>query len=457
MIRLFNHHLSLRTLLLALIEGTLLFLSVVFGLQLDEPGRVIARPYLDGLLFAAVMLVAMLGLGLYPAGAEPFRTTALRVLVAYAVSLLLIVLLFTVMPALLLGQEVMVWISALALLSILAVRWTVQGITDLGLPKRRILVVGNGPEAESVVALLEDRQGRRNIEFAGYFRAQPDERARLAESLSPLRGLSRLVRQQQVSEIVVATRERRGGVLPLRELLDARLSGVQVMDTETFFERESGILRLDNLRASWMIYGSGFRQSMLRDAVKRLFDVTVSCALLLLSLPLILGAMLAIYLESGKPIFYTQERVGRGGHSFRIIKLRSMRQDAEADGKARWATVNDSRITRVGLFLRKSRIDELPQLWSVLKGDMSFVGPRPERPVFVKQLIAEVPFYDIRHSIKPGVTGWAQVRHPYGSTIADSMKKLEFDLYYVKNHSLFLDLVILLETVQVVLLGKGAR
>jgi sugar transferase (PEP-CTERM system associated) len=457
MIRLFNHHLSLRTLLLALIEGTLLFLSVVFGLQLDEPGRVIARPYLDGLLFAAVMLVAMLGLGLYPAGAEPFRTTALRVLVAYAVSLLLIVLLFTVMPALLLGQEVMVWISALALLSILAVRWTVQGITDLGLPKRRILVVGNGPEAESVVALLEDRQGRRNIEFAGYFRAQPDERVRLAESPSPLRGLSRLVRQQQVSEIVVATRERRGGVLPLRELLDARLSGVQVMDTETFFERESGILRLDNLRASWMIYGSGFRQSLLRDAVKRLFDVTVSCALLLLSLPLILGAMLAIYLESGKPIFYTQERVGRGGHSFRIIKLRSMRQDAEADGKARWATVNDSRITRVGLFLRKSRIDELPQLWSVLKGDMSFVGPRPERPVFVKQLIAEVPFYDIRHSIKPGVTGWAQVRHPYGSTIADSMKKLEFDLYYVKNHSLFLDLVILLETVQVVLLGKGAR
>jgi sugar transferase (PEP-CTERM system associated) len=457
MIRLFNHHLSARTMLLASLEGALLFMSVVLGVQLDDPGRLIDQPYVDGALFMAIMLVAMLGLGLYPASAEPFRTTALRVLVAYALSLLLVVMGFYVLPDMLLGQEVMTWISVLALCSILVVRWIAQGITDLGLPKRRILVVGNGPEAAAVAAQLRDSSGQRNIEYAGTFRAIPEAGVREDGLQASPRGLAQVLRQQQVSEIVVATRERRGGVLPLRELLDARLSGIRVMDAETFYEREQSVVRLDNLRASWMIYGEGFRQSTIRDLVKRLFDVVVSGALLLLSLPVLLLGMLAIYLETGAPVFYAQERVGRGGRPFRIVKLRSMRQDAEADGKARWATVNDSRITRVGMFLRKSRIDELPQLWSVLKGDMSFVGPRPERPVFVKQLIEQVPFYDIRHSIKPGVTGWAQVRHTYGSTVADSMKKLEYDLYYVKNHSLFLDLVILLETIQVVLLGKGAR
>lgn len=457
MIRLFNHHLSARTILLAMLEGALLFMSVVLGVQLDDPGRLIQDPYIDGALFMAIMLVAMLGLGLYPASAEPFPTTALRVLVAYALSLLMIVMGFYVLPDLLLGQEVMAWISLLALCSILLVRWIAQGITDLGLPSRRILVVGNGHEAESVVSLLRDAGVHRNIRFVGLFRAYPESDAREEGRPPAPRGLAQVIRQQRATEIVVATRERRGGVLPLRELLDARLAGIQVMDTESFYEREQSVLRLDNLRASWMIYGGGFKQSALRDLVKRVFDIVTSVALLVISLPVLAVAMLAIYLETGRPVFYSQERVGRGGQPFRILKLRSMRQDAEADGRARWATLNDSRITGVGMFLRKSRIDEIPQLWSVLKGDMSFVGPRPERPVFVRQLIAQVPFYDIRHSIKPGVTGWAQVRHTYGSTVTDSIKKLEYDLYYVKNHSLFLDLVILLETIQVVLLGKGAR
>ena len=229
------------------------------------------------------------------------------------------------------------------------------------------------------------------------------------------------------------------------------------MDLQSFYEREEGVLRIDSMRASWMIFGNGFDQGISRDVVKRLFDVIASAGLLLLAAPILLVAMIAVVIESGFPIFYSQERVGQGGERFRILKLRSMRQDAEKDGKARWAVANDSRVTRVGAFLRKTRIDELPQLWTVLRGDMSFVGPRPERQVFVDQLTEKIPFYDVRHSVKPGVTGWAQVRYPYGASIEDGLKKLEYDLYYVKNHSLFLDLMIMVETIQVVLLGKGAR
>jgi len=191
--------------------------------------------------------------------------------------------------------------------------------------------------------------------------------------------------------------------------------------------------------------------------VKRLFDLGAAAGLIVLTLPLLLIAMIAVMLESGWPIFYTQERVGHAGKRFRIIKLRTMRQDAESDGKPRWAGVNDSRVTRVGGFLRRTRIDELPQLWNVLRGDMSFVGPRPERPYFVEQLTEQIPFYDVRHSVKPGVTGWSQVRYAYGASMEDGLAKLQYDLYYVKNHSLFLDLMILVETVQVVTLGKGAR
>jgi len=230
-----------------------------------------------------------------------------------------------------------------------------------------------------------------------------------------------------------------------------------VMDITSFYERELGVLKIDNLRASWLIFSSGFDQGLFRDMIKRSFDVAVSLVLLAVTLPILLVAMFAIFLESGAPVFYRQERVGQGGVPFTILKLRTMAQDAEKDGRPRWAGANDPRITAVGRFLRRSRIDELPQLFNVLRGDMSFVGPRPERPFFVQHLLEDIPYYDVRHSVKPGVTGWSQVRYPYGASVDDSLAKLQYDLYYVKNHSLFLDLLILVDTVQVVLLGKGAR
>jgi sugar transferase (PEP-CTERM system associated) len=265
------------------------------------------------------------------------------------------------------------------------------------------------------------------------------------------------VRQLGIHEIIVAVRQQRGGVLPLRALLDCRLKGVQVTDLARFFERVHGQVPIESLKVSWLIYGDGYRQNLVRNFVKRVFDIVASCGLLVAAAPVMVLAASMIALESGGPIIYRQERVGRGGRTFTVLKFRSMSRDAEKDGKATWAVANDTRVTRVGRLLRRTRIDELPQLINVMKGEMSFVGPRPERPEFVAMLTEQIPFYAVRNSVKPGLTGWAQVRYSYGATIEQSVKKLEYDLYYVKNHTLLLDLVILLETVRVVLLGEGAR
>ena len=245
--------------------------------------------------------------------------------------------------------------------------------------------------------------------------------------------------------------------MPLRELLDCKLAGVRVFDITTYFERMLGQIRIDFVNAGWLIFGDGFNQGFYRTAVKRVFDILCSVVLILLAAPIMVVTAIAIKLESQGPVFYRQDRVGANNKTFKVSKFRSMGTDAEKDGKPRWAAAQDDRVTRVGLIIRRLRVDELPQLFNVLTGDMSLVGPRPERPFFVEQLTNEIPYYAVRHSIKPGVTGWAQVRYQYGSTIEDAQEKLQYDLYYVKNHSLFLDCVILFETVGVVLTGKGAR
>jgi len=282
-------------------------------------------------------------------------------------------------------------------------------------------------------------------------------------AVSPQRILPRIVsivdtvKRHGIDEIIMAVRERRGDTLTLNELLTCKLAGVRVVEQSTFFEHIGGELRIDALRASWLIFGDGFRQGRMRSLVKRTFDLAASLILLVATLPVMLATAVAIALESSGPVLYRQERVGRQSKPFKVYKFRSMRTDAEADGVPRWANANDSRITRVGQFIRRTRIDELPQIFNVLKGDMSFVGPRPERSYFVDQLAEQIPFYSARHSIKPGITGWAQVSYRYGSSVDDALHKLQFDLYYVKNHTIFLDLLILLKTVKVVLSGDGAR
>jgi len=320
---------------------------------------------------------------------------------------------------------------------------------------RRVMVLGTGAEAVAVEQSL--RGGDVNV--VGFYPVSSNDAPQVPQSriLSGDPTLADITRKLRVDEIIVAVGERRGGGMPLNELLDCKLAGVRVLDLSSYFERALGQVRLDSLRASWLIFGDGFRQGIIRTFVKRLFDVIVATLLIILTLPVMLLSSMLILLETGFPVFYRQERVGQGGKLFRVTKFRSMRIDAEHDGTPRWAASNDDRVTGVGRVLRRYRIDELPQLFNVLKGEMSLVGPRPERPYFVDQLTREIPFYAARHSIKPGLTGWAQVRYHYGATLDDAAEKLQFDLYYVKNHSLFLDLVILFETVVVVITGEGAQ
>jgi sugar transferase (PEP-CTERM system associated) len=344
--------------------------------------------------------------------------------------------------------------ALLALAAIVVIRIWAAHSSFMPVLARRVMVLGTGPEAKAVEQSLRPGQFR----VVGFYPLRGDATdvppARLIPTDSPL---VEIVRKLKVNEIIVAVGERRGGAMPLNELLECKLAGVRVLDLSSYFERALGQVRLDSLRASWLIFGDGFRQGLLRTIVKRIFDVAVAAILLVVTLPLMLITALLILLESGFPIFYRQERVGLAGRIIRVTKFRSMRTDAEVDGKPRWAASNDERVTRMGRFIRKYRIDELPQLVNVLKGDMSLVGPRPERPFFVEQLTQTTPFYAARHSVKPGLTGWAQVRYHYGATMDDAAKKLQFDLYYVKNHSLFLDLVVLFETVVVVVTGKGAQ
>jgi len=264
----------------------------------------------------------------------------------------------------------------------------------------------------------------------------------------------------KISEIVVVPDERRrgeGGGLPLKDLLDCKLSGINIIDAINFCERETGKIELDLLHPGWMLFSDGFRYSQSRDWAKRVFDLLISVVLIILLWPAMLLTMLVIFLESGGPVIYRQARVGLNGVSFELLKFRSMVQNAEKDGKAVWAQANDSRVTKVGQFTRNTRLDELPQLWNVLKGEMSFVGPRPERPEFVGELAKNIPFYDERHRVKPGLMGWAQLNYPYGATEEDAAQKLRYDLYYTKNHSLLLDSLTVLQTVEIILLGKGVR
>jgi len=251
----------------------------------------------------------------------------------------------------------------------------------------------------------------------------------------------------------------RRGNLPIRELLEARLQGIDVIDLLEFLERETGKIRVDLVSPGWLIFSPGFRRSRFRQFAKRTLDFAVSWALLLFSWPILLLAIVAIKIEDGfsAPVFFRQCRVGRGNKEFNIFKFRSMRVDAEKDGKAVWATKNDNRVTRVGNFLRYCRIDELPQVFNVFVGQMSIVGPRPERPEFVNELQKHIPYYAERHVVKPGVTGWAQLKYSYGASEEDAVEKLQYDLYYIKNQSLILDIMIILQTVEVVLWGKGAR
>lgn len=323
----------------------------------------------------------------------------------------------------------------------------------------RVLIVGTGPDAAAVARdLKESKTMRRNV--IGYIATTPSS-VLPAAALDKAQVFNRetsivdLVSRHGIDEIVVAVRDQRNGNVQMDQLLACRIRGIPVLDLAGCFERARAEVPLDSLKSSWLVYGKGFEQGKFRHAVKRLVDILGASVLITLTAPLMAAAAIAVHMTSPGKILYCQDRVGFGGKIFKCMKFRSMRSDAEKDGVARWAAKNDSRVTPVGAFMRKTRIDELPQLVSVLRGEMSLIGPRPERPTFVAELRNQIPFYDLRHSIKPGLTGWAQVRSGYGSSIEDARRKHQFDLYYVKNNSLALDLLILIETVSVVVFREG--
>ena len=333
----------------------------------------------------------------------------------------------------------------------------IRKLIDEDVFRRRVLVYGAGVRAQSLMSLRR-RSDQRGFRLLGFVPLQGEDVEVPADRLVNREGsLLETARALEVDEIVVAMDDRRRN-FPIAELLDSRLSGVEITDVVTFLERETGKVHLDVLNPSWLIFGEGFRRDALRRIEERMFDVVSSSLLLVLTSPVLLLTALAIWLDSGfrGPVLYRQVRVGYAGRLFQVIKFRSMRTDAEKDGVV-WAQAGDTRVTRVGGILRKLRIDELPQIVNVLKGDMSFVGPRPERPEFVAQLAKSIPYYSERHWVKPGITGWAQLCYPYGASERDAVEKLQYDLYYVKNHSLLFDIMVLAQTVEVVLLGKGAR
>jgi len=465
MLRVFRHHVSAAAVTGMVADMALCFLAVlVAGSSLPEPMMRIGEalgptaPLLVASQFSLLMALMYSFVGLYRP--HPIATGAAlrRTGVAMAVGAYLTYLLLQTFADRKVAGELMIATTVYLVVGVVLLRCGVF-LLRRATSVPRVLIVGTGADALTVANELRNlRHIRRDV--VGFYPTTSDDADAAFEQGQPpvfARGtpISELVARHQVREIIVAVREQRGGGVPIDELLTCRTQGVPILDLAGFYERTKSEVPIDSLKASWLVYGHGFVQGPARRFAKRTFDILSSGLLLTLASPIMLFAAIAVRLDSPGPVIYRQERVGLGGRRFMCLKFRSMRTDAERDGVARWASKNDPRVTRVGLFMRKTRIDELPQLFSVLRGEMSMVGPRPERPSFVDDLRKAIPFYEIRHSVKPGITGWAQVRYAYGASVEDARRKHQFDLYYVKNNSLFLDLLVLIETVSVVLFREG--
>ena len=457
MIRLFNVYYSTRTLVLLLCEALLVGGSFLLATwYLIGPDTYIALIYENGLWKIAGVTVLTLLLSYYFDLYEPQRISGrweiyFRLLVVLSVLSFFLAALVYFFPDLDIGPNVLVVGVTVLAIALVIWRWAYEWIVGLSMFRERVYVLGNGERARSVVETLRARRDAGmdvvNVEGGGSFK---ELRERFAADLRGFRDP-----KSRIDRIIVAMEERRGS-MPLRELLDLRLSGVLIEDATSLLERLYGKLPLEGLNPSALIFSDGFNVKASQQIVRRLVSITVSFVALIICLPFLPFIILAVRLSSRGPIFFRQTRVGLRGRPFTVYKFRTMRQDAEAAG-AVWATKDDPRVTKLGKFMRKTRVDEIPQLWNVLRGEMAFVGPRPERPEFVQWLSNEIPFYELRHIIRPGITGWAQVRFRYGASLEETKQKLEYDLYYVTHSSLGLDLLIMFETIKTIILRRGAQ
>ena len=464
-VRLFNGHVH-RLALLALVEAGVAVASVYAAILVRFNGFSRAFGAFESLtgpiwpraaMVAGVVLMSLAALGLYQLHQRArFNGVLVRLLLALVLAEAILALVFYAVPGLFVGRGVDVLFAGFAFGGLVLTRFAFLELVDEEMFKRRILVWGAGRRAAFIGRRLRRKADQRGFRIVTYLRAPGDDFAVPHAQSVHASALLRLAVRHRVEEIVVAMDDRRSG-FPAAELLDCRLRGMRVTDLVTFLERESGRVSVELMHPSWLIFSSGFRCDFFRLASKRAFDVVASLGILIATLPVSLLAALAIFLEDRGPVLYRQVRIGENGRRFTIFKFRSMRIDAERAGEAVWAAPGDPRVTWVGRVIRRLRIDEIPQAFNVLVGDMSFVGPRPERPVFVEQLSREIPFYRQRHFVKPGITGWAQVRYSYGASTKDAQDKLEYDLYYVKHHSFTFDLMVLLQTVEIVLFRIGAR
>ncbi len=462
MIRVFKHYIPHAVLLLAMLDFALLLAAAETGwiLRANQIGMTIdyvtsrAGPLLS---FAVALQVSMIAVGVYGTEAlQSLRFAIARLMVAVSLGVIFLSVMHFVTPGMTLWRSNSLYAMGLSFVFLVALRMVLGSMLGGEAFKRRLIVLGAGNRADRI-RTLEQRRGAGFL-VVGYI-GMNDGPQQIPEAInrSAIYNLSDFVVKLGASEVVLALEERRNAI-PMADLLRIKTTGVHVNDLSTFLERETGRVDLDSVNPSWLIFSDGFSAGRrFATLSKRLFDIVASMILLALTGPIIALAAIAVKLDSKGPAFYRQRRVGLFGQEFEIIKLRTMREDAEIAGQAVWAEKNDPRITRLGYWLRKLRIDELPQTWVVLKGEMSFVGPRPERRQFVEDLEQHLRYYAERHMVKPGITGWAQINYPYGASVEDSRNKLEYDLYYAKNYTPFLDLLILIQTLRVILWPEGAR
>ena len=462
MIRLFKHYVPYAVLFLALVDFCLLLAAaetawVIRANQIGMGIDYIGNRVWPLVTFASAVQLAAMAVGVYSQDSlQSLRFAIARLLVAISLGVIFMAIMAFALPGMTLWRSNSLYAMGLAFVYLAMARALLGSLVGGTAFKRRLMVLGAGKRAQRIKD-LEAKPGSGFV-VVGYISLDQSKRV-IPEAIDrdAIYNLADYVEKLATSEVVLALEERRNA-LPLRDLLRIKTTGVHVNEISSFLERETGRVDLDSVNPSWLIFSDGFSSGRrLSGIAKRVFDIITSLVLLGLTAPLIVVFAIIVKLESKGPAFYRQQRVGLYGQPFDVFKLRSMRSDAEVEGKAVWASKDDPRITRVGKFIRLVRIDELPQTWCVLKGQMSFVGPRPERPEFVADLEQQMPYYAERHMVKPGITGWAQINYPYGASIDDARHKLEYDLYYAKNYTPFLDILILLQTLRVVLWPDGAR
>ena len=468
MIKIFNRYFSIKDILFFFIESLLIFFAVLLAayirFKISNYSNYWMLKY-NVIIPKIILITFVYQMSLYyndMYNTKIIRTAqeiVIRSLQAVGAAAVFLSIIYYIIPDLIIGRGV--FLISIIFLTIITILWRLfySWTISINAFDEKILIIGTGNTAKDIAKriLSKEKVGYKIVGFIA-----EDNSLKIGTSLvnpkiiGTCHDMCEIVEKEGISRIIVALSERRGR-LPFDMLLKCRLNGIRIEDDATFYEGINGKIRLVSLRPSWLIFSDGFKKSWLSLTTKRLLDITASFILLIIALPVMILTSMLVKLDSRGPVFFKQERMGMDGRIFTLFKFRSMREDAESKSGPVWATKDDDRVTRIGGIIRKTRLDELPQLINVLKGDMSFVGPRPERPFFIEQLKEKIPYYALRESVRPGVTGWAQIRYPYGASVEDAFEKLQYDLYYTKNMSFLLDLTIIFDTIKVVLLGRGSR